>query len=75
MVERLRDGLHQELRQGLIALRFESTRKFIEAAQALEACTIEGHQGQTILGKRKDVDVSSGRPLFFLNGEASVQLV
>jgi len=32
MIERLRDGLRQELRQGLIALQFESARKFIEAS-------------------------------------------
>jgi hypothetical protein len=36
-VERLRDGLRQELRQGLIAFKFETTRDLVEAAEALEA--------------------------------------
>jgi len=44
-VERLRDGLGQELRQGLIAFNFETTRDLIEAAKALKACMKEGHQG------------------------------
>ena len=69
MIDRLRDGLRQELRQGLIALRFESIRELIEAAQAVEACITEGHQGQTVLGKRKDIDVSSGRPPYFKRGK------
>jgi len=37
MIEKLRDGLRQDLRQVLIALRFKSVRELIEAAQALEA--------------------------------------
>jgi hypothetical protein len=69
MIDRLRDGLRQELRHGLIALRFESTKELIEAAQALEACIVKGHQGQTVLDKRKDVDVSSGRPPYFKKGK------
>jgi hypothetical protein len=36
-VERLRDGLRQELRQGLIAFKFKTIRDLIEAAEALEA--------------------------------------
>jgi len=32
MIDRLRDELRQELRQGLIALRFESPKELIEAA-------------------------------------------
>jgi len=32
-VERLRDGLWQELRQGLIAFKFEMTRDLVEAAR------------------------------------------
>jgi len=36
-VERLRDGLWQELRQGLITFKFETTRDLVEAAEALEA--------------------------------------
>ena len=37
MIEKLRDGLRQDLRQGLIALWFKSIRELIEVAQALEA--------------------------------------
>jgi len=62
MVDRLRDGLRQDLRQGLITLRFGRTRELIEAAQALEACIVEGQQSQTEVGKRKDIDFSSNRP-------------
>jgi hypothetical protein len=32
MIEKLRDGLRQDLRQGLIALWFKSVRALIEAA-------------------------------------------
>jgi predicted DNA-binding protein (UPF0278 family) len=42
MIEKLRDGFRQELRQGLIALQFKTVRELIEAAQALEACMGEG---------------------------------
>jgi hypothetical protein len=38
MIEKLRDGLCQDSRQGLIALKLKSVRELIEAAQALEAC-------------------------------------
>jgi len=62
MIDRLRDGLCQDLRQGLIALRFGTTRELIEAAQALEACIVEGQQSQTEVGKRKDINFSSSRP-------------
>jgi hypothetical protein len=44
-VERLRDGLRQELRQGLITFKFETTRDLVEAVEALEACMKEGQQG------------------------------
>jgi hypothetical protein len=47
-VERLRDGLRQELRQGLIAFKFEITRDLVEVAEALKACMKEGQHG---LGK------------------------
>jgi hypothetical protein len=47
-VERLRDGLRQELRQGLIAFKFETTRDLVEVAEALKACMKEGQHG---LGK------------------------
>jgi hypothetical protein len=61
-VERLRDGLRQELRQGLVAFNFGTTRELIEAAEALEACLREGQQGQYGLGKRKEAEYTSGRP-------------
>jgi hypothetical protein len=44
-VERLRDGSGQELRQGLIAFKFETTRDLIEAAKALKACMKDSQQG------------------------------
>jgi hypothetical protein len=62
MIDRLRDGLRQDLRQGLIALRFGTTRELIEAAQALEACIVEGQQSQTEVGKMKEINFSSSRP-------------
>ena len=45
MIEKLKDGLRQDLWQGLIALRFKSVRELIEAAQALEACIGESQGG------------------------------
>jgi tryptophanase len=48
MIEKLRDGLRQDLRQGLIALRFKSVRELIEAAQALEACIGESQGGHDV---------------------------
>ena len=62
MVERLRDGLRQELKQGLIALPFQTARDLVEAAQALEACIRESPRGQVELGKRKEVEFSARRP-------------
>jgi len=37
-VERLRDELRQNLKQGLTAFKFETTKEFIEVAEALELC-------------------------------------
>ena len=51
IIDRLRDGLCQELRKGLVALRFESSRELIEATQVLEVCKSKGQVG---FGKRKD---------------------
>jgi len=42
MIEKLRNGLRQELKQGLIVLQFKSVREMMEAAQA---CTGEDPQG------------------------------
>lgn len=72
MVERLQDGLQQELKKGFIALQFKTTRELIEAAQTLEACIEEG---QSALGMKKDVDLSSCRPPFSKKGQRSIQLV
>jgi hypothetical protein len=41
MIEKLRDGFRQELKQWLIALQFKIVRELIEAAQTLEACMEE----------------------------------
>jgi hypothetical protein len=41
-IERLRDGLQQELRMGLAALEFLTVRDFIEVAQSLEAVAVAG---------------------------------
>jgi hypothetical protein len=41
-IERLRDGLQQELRMGLAALEFLTVRDFIEATQSLEAVAVAG---------------------------------
>ena len=42
MIEKLRDGFRQELKQRLIALQFKTVRELLEAAQALKACMEEG---------------------------------
>jgi len=41
-IEKLRDGLQQELRQWLIAFKFETTKELIEMVEALKACMREG---------------------------------
>ena len=51
MIEKLRDGFRQELKQGLIALQFKTIRELIEAAQALKACMEEGQQSHGGAGK------------------------
>jgi hypothetical protein len=51
MIEKLRDGFRQELKQGLIALQFKTVRELIEAAQALEACMEKGQQSHGGVGK------------------------
>jgi hypothetical protein len=42
MIEKLRNGFRQELKQDLIALQSKTVRELIEAAQALEVCREEG---------------------------------
>ena len=51
MIEKLRDGFRQELKQGLIVLQFKTVREPIEAAQALEGCMEEGQQSHGCAGK------------------------
>lgn len=70
MIEKLRDGLRQDLRQGLIALRFKIVRDLIEAAQALEACIGERHGGHQSMGKKRDGDFFSSRPPFPKKGKS-----
>jgi hypothetical protein len=72
MIEKLRDGLRQDLRQGLIALRFKSVRELIEAAQALEACIGESQGGHQGIGKKRDGDYFSGRPPLPKKGKSGV---
>jgi len=62
MIEKLRDGLRQDLRQGLIALQFKFVRELIKAAQTLKACVRESQGGHQGIGKRRDGDYFSGRP-------------
>ena len=42
IIEKLRDGFRQELKQGLMALQFKTIRELIEATQALEVFMEEG---------------------------------
>ena len=72
MIEKLRDGLRQDLRQGLIALRFKSVRELIEAAQALEACIGESQVGYQSISKKRDGDYFSGRPPHPKKGKSGV---
>ena len=51
MIEKLRDGFRQELKQGLIALQFKTVRELIEVAHALEACMEKGQQSHEGAGK------------------------
>ena len=69
MIEKLRDGLRQDLRQGVIALRFKTVRDLIEAAQALEACIGESHGGHQSMDKKRDGDYFSTRPPLLKKGK------
>ena len=62
VIEKLRDGIRHELRQGLIVVQFKLVRELIKAAQALEACIGDGHQGHHEVGKKKDGDDFTSRP-------------
>ena len=72
MIEKLRDGLRQDLKQGLIALRFKSVRELIEAAQALEACIGESQWGHQGIRKKRDGNYFSGRPPLLKKGKSGV---
>ena len=75
MIEKIRDGFKQELKQGLIALQFRTIRELIEAAHALEACMEEGQQSHGGAGKRKDMEFLSRPPLLKKGrGEQFLQL-
>ena len=63
MIEKLRDGFRQELKQGLITLQFKTARELIEAVQTLEACMEEGQQSHGGAGKRKDMEFLGRPPL------------
>jgi hypothetical protein len=73
-IERLRDGLRQELRMGLAALQFQTVRDFIVAAQSLEAMAAAGRRegdGHGTMGteKRKEPTSFTGRPPFPKKGK------
>jgi hypothetical protein len=73
-IERLRDGLRQELRMGLAALQFPKVRDFIVAAQFLEAVAAAGRRegdGHGIMGAEKHKEPASftGRPPFPKKGK------
>ena len=73
-IERLRDGLRQELRMGLAALQFPTVRDFIVAAQSLEAVAAAGRREgdeQGIMGieKRKERASFTGRSPFPKKGK------
>lgn len=61
MIDRLRDRLRPDLKQGLITHRFSSMKDLIEAAQALETC-IAKNQSQVEYVKRKAAQFSFDRP-------------
>jgi len=73
-IERLRDGLRQELRMGLVVLQFLTVRDFIVAAQSLEAVAAawrrEGdRQGIIRVEKCKKPASFTGRPSFPKKGK------
>jgi hypothetical protein len=72
MIEKLRDGLRQDLRQGLIALWFKSVRELIKVAQALKACIGESQGGHQGMGKKRDGDYFSGRSPLPKKGKSGV---
>jgi hypothetical protein len=47
-VERLRNGLRQKLRQGLVAFKFKTIRELIVVAEVLEACLREGNRNNMV---------------------------
>lgn len=47
-------------------------RELIEAAQTLEVCIGEGHQGQHRVGKKRDIDYSANIPLLLKKGKSGM---
>jgi hypothetical protein len=54
------------LRQGLITFKFDTAIELINAVKALKVCIKEGQSG---LGKQKDINYSLGRPLILKKGK------
>ena len=46
--------------------------ELIEAAQTLEACIGEGHQGLYGLGKKRDINYSANRPPLLKKGKSGM---
>lgn len=53
MIEKLRDGLRQELRQRLIILWFKTVRELIKVAQTLEAYRRRSARASRYMQKKK----------------------
>jgi hypothetical protein len=73
-IERLQDGLRQELKMGLAASQFPTVRDFIEAAQSLEVVAAAGRRegdGKGTMGaeKRKEPASFTRRPPFPKKGK------
>jgi hypothetical protein len=53
----------------LIPHQFETTRELTDAVEALKTCMKEGQRDQSELGKRKEVEFTTGRPPFLKKGK------
>ena len=54
------------MRQGLITFKFDTAIELINAVKTLKVCIKEGQSG---LGKQKDINYSLGRPLILKKGK------
>ena len=73
-VDMFRDGLRQELRMILMAMKFQSVLDLVRAAQGIERVMRDTakpviEQGQAIGFKRRDSGFSSMTPHFFKKGK------